>query len=291
MKSDKNILIGKYLSGNALPEEEKELLDWVKESPENEEEFERLTEFWKIAVSLKSTRPQDTEKAWEDFKSLKESEPKFIEEQDAPRFTLLKIAAVLALFVSSFVLIKYFTGGTGFADEKKQIVNAEPPEMVKHKNTELITLITYDSSKVFYLPDSSRVHLNKNSKLTYPATFGDLERTTELSGEAFFEIKHNSTPFIISCKQTKTRVMGTSFNVKGYEADKKVTVSVVTGTVQFSNNNNKSEVLVANESGVYDNQQVSLIKTTYTDKDVIWWKKIKLKTKIKKFIKKITHKN
>src|SRR5690606_26887339 len=39
------------------------------------------------------------------------------------------------------------------------------------------------------LPDGSKVHLNSGSTLTYPSRFVGHERTVELEGEAFFEVR------------------------------------------------------------------------------------------------------
>lgn len=291
MKTDKTILIGKYLSGNASPKEEKEILDWVKESSSNEEEFNRIKEFWKISRNLKSEKSPDIEKAWQDFKVLTKSETNDV--TDNSRFSLLKIAAAITLFAFSFILVKYFAFNSQDVIAKKiyKSQNIHPENIQK---TKYITCTTNDSALLIILPDSSRVQLNKHSQFVYPEKFNSIERSTSLSGEAFFEISHNKVPFVILCKQTKTTVLGTSFNIKGYENDKKVTVTVVTGTVQFSDKtNNKTErvTLKANERGVFDNDQASLSKTNYSDKEFVWWKKIKLKTKIKRFIKKITGKN
>jgi ferric-dicitrate binding protein FerR (iron transport regulator) len=45
--------------------------------------------------------------------------------------------------------------------------------------------------------------------------FTSTKRHVELVGEAFFEISHDvKRPFTITCNQTETEVVGTSFNIK-----------------------------------------------------------------------------
>ncbi len=290
MKSDKETLLGKYISGNASSEEEKEIIEWLKQDPAHEEELERAKHIWNLSFNLKKNNLNDPEKAWEDFKLLARSEPATQKGKD--KFLSLKIAAAVALLLVSFVLIKFFVFNPA---TEKSFEKAEKQFIENKKNVpiSMVTVSTTDSAKIFFLPDSSCIHLNKESKLIYPEKFDGMDRLTSLTGEAFFEVKHTGAPFAVICKQTKTVVLGTSFNIKGYEKDKKVVVSVVTGTVQLSDmDSTKADkiTLKANERGTFDDDKASISKTQYSDEGFAWWKKIKLKTKIKKFIRNLKHK-
>lgn len=83
------------------------------------------------------------------------------------------------------------------------------------------------------LPDGSKVILNNNSTLSYPVKFSGNERKIELDGEAFFEIEKDSLkPFLINTEGMNVRVLGTSFNLKAYEADNETILSLKDGIVQ-----------------------------------------------------------
>lgn len=83
------------------------------------------------------------------------------------------------------------------------------------------------------LPDGSKVILNNNSTLSYPVKFSGNERKIELDGEAFFEIEKDSLkPFLINTEGMDVRVLGTSFNLKAYEADNETILSLKEGIVQ-----------------------------------------------------------
>lgn len=83
------------------------------------------------------------------------------------------------------------------------------------------------------LPDGSKVILNNNSTLSYPVKFSGNERKIELDGEAFFEIEKDSLkPFLINTEGMDVRVLGTSFNLKAYEADNETILSLKDGIVQ-----------------------------------------------------------
>ncbi|MBC9915002.1 FecR family protein [Chitinophaga varians] len=82
------------------------------------------------------------------------------------------------------------------------------------------------------LPDSSVVVLNVNSRLRYPEKFNS-HRNVELSGEAFFDIRKNSTAaFTVKASHLDVKVLGTSFVVSDDRATETARVTVKTGRVQ-----------------------------------------------------------
>ncbi|MHA4809649.1 FecR family protein [Flavitalea flava] len=84
------------------------------------------------------------------------------------------------------------------------------------------------------LPDGSRVWLNSDSRLKYPAFFGTSLREVYLEGEAFFEIARNpSRPFVVRLPKGTVNVLGTSFNIRAYGNEDLLTTSVATGKVAF----------------------------------------------------------
>ncbi|NML19738.1 DUF4974 domain-containing protein [Pseudoflavitalea sp. G-6-1-2] len=83
------------------------------------------------------------------------------------------------------------------------------------------------------LPDSTEVWLNAASTLEYPADFGKSNRNVYLSGEAYFDVKHQAQqPFIIHTGKIATTVLGTAFNIKAYADLSNVTVAVSRGKVK-----------------------------------------------------------
>lgn len=105
------------------------------------------------------------------------------------------------------------------------------------------------------LPDSTVVHLNSGSTLRYPEKFTDSIRLVTLEGEAFFHVaKDASHPFIVnSIHYTQIRVLGTAFNVRAYQRDREVEVSVQEGKVHFGNMEYRISpaILTAGQSATY----------------------------------------
>ena len=123
---------------------------------------------------------------------------------------------------------------------------------------------------VISLPDSSKVILEPNSRLSYNTSFEGESREVYLSGEAFFEVKKNpKKPFLVYANALVTKVLGTSFSVKAYLNDKQVTVKVKTGKVSvYQNQLNKTKdpeingvVLTPNQQGIFEKEVEKLTRT------------------------------
>lgn len=92
------------------------------------------------------------------------------------------------------------------------------------------------------LPDGSRVWLNAASSLTYPASFGNMDRQVKLEGEAYFEITtrfvgQKKQPFIVETGKQKIEVLGTRFNVNAYDDEAGIKTTLVEGKVKVITEN------------------------------------------------------
>lgn len=93
------------------------------------------------------------------------------------------------------------------------------------------------------LSDGTRVWLNSTSELVYPVQFIGDRRVVQLKGEAYFEVKHDSSrPFIVQVRDVETKVLGTAFNVSAYEDEESVYTTLLTGKVQVSLRDRKSDI-------------------------------------------------
>lgn len=87
------------------------------------------------------------------------------------------------------------------------------------------------SSKVS-LADESTIWLSAASTLRYPKKFADSLRTVTLKGEAFFDVAPDpNKPFIVNSGELRTRVLGTSFNIRGFDNEQEIQITVATGRV------------------------------------------------------------
>jgi ferric-dicitrate binding protein FerR (iron transport regulator) len=83
------------------------------------------------------------------------------------------------------------------------------------------------------LPDGSKLWLNAGSKVVFSDNFSAGKRELTLSGEAFFDVKHDELhPFIIHTGRLEVRVLGTSLNVRAYPGDSTIETTLIKGKVE-----------------------------------------------------------
>jgi len=157
---------------------------------------------------------------------------------------------------------------------RKQLDNWIDP--VKYQETVALN----GEIKLISLSDGTTICLNSGSRLSYPDKFKEHTREVTLTGEAFFKVAHNSSkPFIIYSGKIKTTVLGTSFNVKAYNEDKAIKVTVVSGKVGVLATAVKQPavLLTSNMQLVYTKTSETLIAGKIDDaSSVISWQQGKL---------------
>ena len=96
------------------------------------------------------------------------------------------------------------------------------------------------------LPDSSKLWLNAGSKVVYAGGFSGDKRELTLTGEAFFEVKHDvDHPFLIHAGKLLVRVLGTSLNVKAYPGDSTIETTLIKGKVEIDfAGNSRAKILL-----------------------------------------------
>lgn len=106
------------------------------------------------------------------------------------------------------------------------------------------------------LPDSTTVWLNADSRLTYPMAFVGGERVVQLEGEAYFDVtKKGKQPFVVQVDQMRVQVLGTEFNIRGYQNEPTYT-TLVTGSVDVHIDNTAESIRLrpADQIAVLDNK-------------------------------------
>lgn len=128
--------------------------------------------------------------------------------------------------------------------------------------------------KVVNLPDGSTVWLNKNSELLYPEIFESNTRKLYLRGEAFFEVRTDENkPFIIHSGSSKTTVLGTSFNLRAYDREDKITLTVVAGKVSFTLPDDREGMTVtAGHLAILENETLQMSQSRNEDRNFLSWK-------------------
>lgn len=109
------------------------------------------------------------------------------------------------------------------------------------------------------LSDGTKVWLNAASSLRFPTAFNGDTREVELTGEAYMEVaQDNKRPFAVKIKGVNVAVLGTQFNINGYEDEEEVVTTLVDGRVRVSAVNNADQLLAPGQHAVLNNNSGNL---------------------------------
>ncbi|GAB2949254.1 hypothetical protein GCM10027048_12870 [Hymenobacter coalescens] len=231
-------LLAKHLAGEASAAEQAELHHWLMAAPSRLRLLTDATRAWERGGNVADVFTEaDVDRAWQRFSTaagLKTTTggtpaapptaepggrvvPMWSQSQ-----TWLRVAAALLLLLGFWAVARTF---------------------LRPRAVEAVTVAAGAQRQLTTLPDGSRVWVNRNSTLSYAADFNGDSRVVQLRGEAFFEVKKDhGRPFTVLAGDTRTRVLGTSFNVRAYATEDSVEVAVVTGRVAFSPDRHKVAV-------------------------------------------------
>ena len=229
----KNELLAKYILGEANTKEGQRVDVWLGESEDHQREFRQL----KRRIELGSKR----------YKYGVFAPRQAIQKVKFPaKKHYLRILPVAASIIVLIFGVLWFWN--------------------KSSLQETVLLSRTGETKVFYLPDSSRVMLSGDSRLAYNAQFGKTNRELSLRGEAFFQVKRDtSKPFIVETSLIQVEVLGTSFQVIAQKLQAEVAVEK--GRVKVTTQDKKQEsILETGMSVKYGKKDRKLMISTKEDK-------------------------
>jgi len=119
------------------------------------------------------------------------------------------------------------------------------------------------------LEDGTQVWINADSKLEYSHDFlKGPTRDVYLQGEAYFDVTSDtSRPFIVHVQGVDIKVLGTSFNVKGYHGENKVEATLVHGKISLSGASADNVTLAANQRAVFLTEKKRLMVENNVETD------------------------
>lgn len=178
---------------------------------------------------------------------------------------------IRVLFTAAAVIMVFFTVKSIFFYSNNKINIVPTPEVSIEKPS---SLLSYKGKQLIHLPDGSTIILNENSSVKYDQnTFGNKTREVILSGEAYFDIKHNEKkPFIVHTGKINTKVLGTAFNINAYKSSDNIEVTVERGRVQVGNDKNVYAIITPNQQIKVNTETLSYVQNNVKAEDVLIWK-------------------
>lgn len=257
-------LVTKYLGEVLSPEEQEEFQAWIDADPENRALVERLQQEGKMAELYSVYKSFDTCRAWSRVHGKLFRRRNMIWRGVAAAVVVMGFLAYglwvrqdrhSEVVVAEGVVLPgngqvSLTLGSGLKVElnrtNSRMIQVDSNLKVKEDSglvayqhvaglagKEKHTLTVGRGAEYrLKLDDGTLVHLNADSKLIYPVSFGTNMREVILEGEAFFEVTKNSErPFVVHCPNYDVQVWGTSFNISVYPEEDFSHTTLVEGKV------------------------------------------------------------
>jgi len=242
---DLDHILVKVLSGNADSDDCLAFNDWLSQSKENREEFQRLKSYWNANIhydeSLQTLPSMESVRAKIKFHDNSNKNRSII-------WTIAAAAACIALLIASAFY---------FMSPREQTVA-----------THYYTYVSGNARINIPLSDGTKITLNKNSRLTVSDAFNKDTRSVKLNGEAFFSVAKNAKcPFIVSANKSEIKVLGTKFNVNA-QTSEKVVVTLIEGSVCFMTGN-KRTIMKPKDQLICSASNIS-VKTVDVDSISAW---------------------
>ncbi|HQQ96680.1 MAG TPA: FecR domain-containing protein [Cyclobacteriaceae bacterium] len=244
LPDDIDDLIGKVLAGEASQEEKMRLEQWAQQDPGNRAYVAGLRTIFERAGSTGVQHQFDTDAAWLKVKrQLRHDNQRFL-------LTPRRIAAAIATLIGVGLILF-------------QMNKTQPAAIVRAEQQ-----VVHDT-----LPDGSKTILNKNTTLAYTYDSRKKMRIVKLSGESFFEVKHEvDRHFVIEAADLRIEDIGTSFNVKAYPGSDTVEVAVQEGEVHMYIPGQDGLHLVAGEAAIYTHSEHLFSRLEKADTNVLAYK-------------------
>lgn len=277
-------LIAKYLSGSATDAEEEILRKWIDEDPSHRNEYENILK--RMRLDLLTNEPADPHSAWKQFSNKISTSSKTM----LYLHHYIKYACAAAVFIAVFIASWQFlfpesqnhnvaiVPGTQRAIlqiDSNTEVEIFPTSVINEANTPISLsnesgILRYDKLALkdsthtinhtltvprggeyaIILADGTKITLNSESQLTYPAAFlpTDTLREVYIKGEAYFNVaKNEKLPFKVHTSQGVIEVYGTRFNVHDYADEEQTLITLSEGSVGFISSNGGKYTLEPNQ--------------------------------------------
>jgi transmembrane sensor len=249
-------IVAKYLAGEATVEDMALLEEWKNASPENAGEYKQLEKIFVQSSTVKQSVTVNTDAAWLKVQEKLHSGTGKLRhmpiEKNSAFTKLLRIAAMLL-----------FVGGMSYTAYKLFIT----------ANDNVISIASLNKTQTERLPDGSSYTLNNNSALSYKENSFLKTRVVKLTGEAFFDVKHDdANPFTVEANGVLIEDVGTTFNIQAYTDKKLVIITVVTGEVRAFTTESNGISLTAGEEAVYNFETKQFEKRGAADKNISAYK-------------------
>ncbi|WP_234572955.1 FecR family protein [Rhodohalobacter sp. 614A] len=239
------VLIQRYVTGNATFEERRSLEEWMNQNADNRKLVEEIEEIWRMTPEENFS--VDVEHAWQQFRLEKQKPLRVVSEKrerSARKQSAVYSDSKTMMYVlraAAVVLVMFIAGSFSYYLTQLELKSEEIAEKSMFYQMQEMVTSRGEKAKVRF-SDGTEVVLNSASSIRFPKEFRGSKREVYLDGEAFFKVAHDpDQPFIVHSHEAEVQVLGTEFNVRGWEEDSEMEVVVREGKVSVKSIVTESE--------------------------------------------------
>lgn len=236
------LLATRKLTGEAHDEDLQALQKYLDTDEALRKKYELLKEYWEQKNVIQTNTGSAFQKVLQQIRQAEDESGQkapvgyTVKKKGTVAF-LFRISAAAVLLVACFISAYYI-----FSSKNKS-------RPVANQNSNKILWQVKETPKAaksaFTLPDGTRVVMNADSRLEFPAVFKGTTREVFLKGEAYFDVRHDeAVPFIIHTSKMNIKVLGTEFNVRSYPEDSVSETTLIRGLIEVTLNGRPSDKII-----------------------------------------------
>ncbi len=223
-------IVLKYLTGDCSDEELVMIDQWLDEKSENREWLFELKSLWDRRTIADFSRREYLDYHFNEVLRKIELQENSLSTPASSKNRFLIAASLIA--AASVLLFGVFIVSRNIG-------------MVSKENYIVESVSSADSIRRIVLPDKSVVWLGADSKIEYLPSFSDKERKIILSGEAYFDVRKDSTrPFRVQTPEFTVKVLGTKFNVSSFNNMESAGATLFSGSIVIENDKEQELLLL-----------------------------------------------
>jgi transmembrane sensor len=256
-------LVARKLAGEATAEEELQLQQLLQENAGEQYLAGILAEYWRSRRDVSPSADPMSDAHFAHILKLADldADQSHVVNSSTPSFSrkLKRFSLAAALAITIGISAWWLTSSNAQSDKPATPV-AKTNQVIARKGARTHMV----------LPDSTKVWLNADSKLTYDAVFNNTIREVTLEGEAYFVVARNpNRPFVVNTPGIAVRVLGTAFNVKSYPQDATIETTLIHGSIEVLNKKEPTApriILRPHEKLVFNKEEHTFTNTSGNDK-------------------------
>ena len=241
----------KIINNTASETEKLEFFQLLETNPEKRDEFYRFKNLYVLSSLNPDNYSKLSDKNFNKFWSQVNSS------KTLTIGSWMRYAAIVVVASSLGFLANSLT------KKEKTVISENHIEYSSEKGS--VSSVKLDDGSVIWLSSGTKLALDKNT---------DGKTVARLNGEAYFDLVPNpKRNFVVDLGRFQVHDIGTTFNIRAYESENKISTSLISGQIDFVKESGSSMLTVKpGEYVEYDKNSNNIEVTEHDPSEITAWK-------------------